>query len=151
MNTTTTISDIEHVLDCGTKPGCDHDGTRYWTRMIVCHGGGKTATLILHARKPEPLDFTPAQSIEAGLAEMDNDTLDSLANLIRAERQSRDAPLDIPQHAAGMDVVVTDDAVPAGVSLAEFLAPRYAEIDRHPRDCPGGPVTVTEDDGEPPF
>ncbi len=178
MNTTTTVSGVEHINDAGTRKHFSPlDAAPYWTRMITCHGGGKTVTLILHANRKEALDLTPAQGVEAGLAEMDNDTLDALANAIRAERQSRD-----PQPAP-------DDAVPAGVTVAEHLAPKYAEIDRHPQDTPApktcaycgetkpdhktgcwvessralprdcapvslpaaGPVTVTEDDGEVPF
>ncbi len=143
MNTITTISDVERINDAGTRQHYDPDGTTYFTRLLTCHGGGRSATLILHADRKEALDLAPAQSIEAGLAEMDNETLDSLANAVRAERQSRD-----PQPAP-------DDAVPAGITVAEHLAARYAEIDRHPRDCApvslpaSGPVAVFDDDGLP--
>ncbi len=132
MNTTTTISDVERINDAGTRKHFDpHDAAPYWTRLITCHGGGHTITLVLHANRPDALELLPMFSLEAQLAKMDNDTLDALANAVRAERQSREpAP---------------DDAVPAGVTVAEHLAARYAEIDR---DCP---ATVTEDDGEVPF
>ncbi len=129
MNTTTTISDVERINDAGTYKHYDLDGRVYYTRLITCHGGGRTVTLILHANTSEALELLPRKSIEADLAEMDTDTLDALANAIRAERQSRD-----PQPAPDAQDYPT---------LAEY------ETALHPRDCPG--VTVTEDDGEVPF
>ncbi len=166
MNTTTTVSGVELVADAGTRKHHDPDGKPYWTRLITCHGGGKSVTLILHANRKEALDLLPRKSIEADLAEMNTDTLDALANAIRAERQSRHT-VEVspgvltdghsisgtgPDIAAALGLEETqapDDAVPTGVTVAEHLAGKYAEIDRHPRDCPGGPVTVTEDDGVP--
>ncbi len=116
------------------------NGSAFSTRRILIHDKDGISEIALFAAHEEALALRqPERHVEAMLKDLSADQLDSLATAIRAERQSRD-----PQPAP-------DDAVPAGTSVAEHLAARYAEIDRHPRDCPGGPVTVTEDDGEVPF
>ncbi len=146
MNTTTTISGVERLNDAGPAKGHDPDGKPYWTRLITCHGGGRTVTLVLHAYRPDALELLPRKSIEADLAEMNNDTLDALANAVRAERQFRD------RHPEGCSCGAPDcpqwEADQAGCARAELI---------HPRDCApvslpaAGSISITEDDGEPPF
>ncbi len=133
MNTTTTISDVERINDAGTYKHYDLDGRVYYTRLITCHGGGRTVTLILHANTSEALELLPRKSIEADLAKMDTDTLDALVNAVRAERQSRDTFMADGSYRPG--------ALPPEVEIAP-AGPVVL-----PRDCPG--VTVTEDDGLP--
>ncbi len=147
MNTTTTISDVERINDAGTRKHFDpHDAAPYWTRLITCHGGGHTITLVLHARHPDALELLPMFSLEAQLTEMDTDTLDALANAVRAERQSRDpqpAPdaQDYPTAeaygAALLDHEAKADDMPYTARLEASLAAEAAN------------VTVTEDDGVP--
>ncbi len=169
------------------------NGSAFSTRRIIIHDNGGISEIALFANHEEALALRqPERHVEAMLKDLSVEQLDDLANAVRAERQSRDtanhpegcscgAP-DCPQWQADqLGTPAADDAVPAGVSVAEHLAARYAEIDRHPReptqecldgtrrvmsshdweavpvsepavlprDCSGGPATVTDDDGLP--
>ncbi len=142
---------IESVRDAGTQQHFEVKGRRYWTRMIVCHGGGTTHTLILQAETEAALDFAPLQSTEAQLRKATTEELDSLANAIRAERQSREpAPDARPDRCSRCGNVTVLFGLPGeGEPLLCLGCQTAPEAKMHPRDCPG--VTVTEDDGEVPF
>ncbi len=145
------------------------NGSPFSTRRITIHDADGLSDVVLYAADENALELLYHEPTEAGLKRLTTEELDALANAVRAERQSRDpqpAPdaQDYPSQEAyeaalemhekfqaAQILLAPDDTVPAGTSVAEHLAARYAEIDRHPRDCPGGPVTVTEDDGEVPF
>lgn len=130
------------------------NGSAFSTRRVLVHDAGGVSEIALFAAHEEALALRqPERHVEAMLKDLSVEELDDLANAVRAERQSRDP--SVQDQAAMRHEKVPDDAVPAGVSLAEHLAAQYAEIDRHPRDCApldlpaSGPVAVFDDDGLP--
>lgn len=91
MNTTTTLTGVERVSVNESRAGYDPDGRRYWTRSLVCHGGGKTHTLVLHAEAEDAVKLHCAPNdLDACLAGLSTADLDDLIAAAKTERMSRD-------------------------------------------------------------
>ncbi len=113
------------------------NGSSFSTRRILVHDAGGISEITLFANAPKALDLLFCESLEGELAKMDTETLDALANAIRAERQSRDGVPSAQPRECGE---CGDDALEG----TPFCLRHTSLL---PRDCPG--VTVTEDDGVP--